>query len=278
MPERFFTRQQLLARGVSARQLRPGGRFHRVLRDVYVAEQKVTFNTLVDAALHRAPDDAIVSHHSAAVLWGGIVPHSSTIHLSVRPDTILRMTGITAHRVIAPGHVMLNRRRITTPSQTFIDLAASLELVDLVIFGDTLINKTRVTAEQLRAAATAANGRGAVRARAAAALVREGSESVQETRTRLLLVLAGLPEPVSQYRIRDETGSIRARADLSYPEWKVYIAYDGDTHFDSTRERQKDTIRREWLTQNGWQCVTIYANELFKDPAGYWRGSWRRSV
>ncbi|PWJ24454.1 uncharacterized protein DUF559 [Branchiibius hedensis] len=268
MAERFFTRQQLLRHGVSPRELRPGGRFQRVLRGVYVCEDKITFHTLLDAALHRAPDDAIVSHHTAAALWGGVVPNSSTIHLSVRPDTILRMAGITAHRVNESQHVMLNRRRVTTPAQTFIDLAGVLELIDLVVLGDTLVRKGRVHVNELRAAADAATGRGVARARTAAGLVREGSESVQETKTRLLVVLAGLPELVSQYRVRDENGAIRARPDLAYPQWKVAIDYDGRTHFDSTRDRQKDTIRREWLIQHGWQCVTIYADDLFKDPAG----------
>lgn len=268
MPPRFFTRQELLAAGVPANQLRPGGTFQRVLHNLYVREDRTDFYTLVDAALHLAPADAVVSHHTAAMLWGGIVPSSSTIHLTVGPATLLRMTGVTAHRVKDRTHVMLNRRRVTAPTRTFVDLAVNLELVDLVIFGDTLVHKNQVTVEQLRAAAAVATGRGARRARMAAELVRAGSESVRETRTRLLIVLAGLPEPVRQVRIRDETGAIRTRPDLAYPEWKIAIYYDGDTHFDSTQQRQKDNVQREWLIRNGWQCVTIYARDLFNDPTG----------
>lgn len=267
MPERFLSRQQLLDRGVRPAQLRPGGPFTRVRHDLYVHEQRINFYTLVDAALHRAPADAIVSHQSAAILWGGIVPTSSTIHLSVAPDTRVRMAGVTAHRVANRAHVMLNRRRVTSAVRTFVDLAATLEPVDLVVFRDTLIAKDRVTPEELRTAAQEATGRGAARARTAAQLVRGGSESVQESKTRLLLAFAALPEPVAQLRVRDGSGTIRARPDLAYPQWKVAIFYDGKTHFDSSAQRQKDTAQREWLTRNGWQCVTIYASDLFKDPA-----------
>lgn len=271
MAERFLTRKELLARGVTPRQLRPGGAFTRVLHDLYTSEARVTFETLVDAAIFRAPGDAIVSHHTAAVLWGGIVPPSSEVHLTVRPGTISRMVGMTMHQSADTANVMLNRRRLTTAIRTFLDLAAYLELVDLVIFGDTLIQRGRVTAAELRTAAAAFSGRGAARARMAAELVRSGSESVRETRTRLLIVLAGLPEPVAQFKIRDETGALRAKPDLAYPQWKVAIFYDGDTHFDSTKQRKHDTVLREWLAQNGWQCVTIYVDDLFKDPLGVLR-------
>jgi len=43
-----------------------------------------------------------------------------------------------------------------------------------------------------------------------------------ETRLRMLLVvLAGLPEPVVDFRVRDSAGTVIRRFDLSYPAWKA---------------------------------------------------------
>jgi hypothetical protein len=82
---------------------------------------------------------------------------------------------------------------ITAPEQTFLDLAAGLNLVASVVLGDSLIKAGRTSAAALRHAATTWHGRGAKLARRAACHVRDGVDSAMETRLRMLLVLAGLP-------------------------------------------------------------------------------------
>jgi hypothetical protein len=47
---------------------------------------------------------------------------------------------------------------------------------------------------------------------------------------RMLLVLAGLPEPTVNLIIRNPDGSWRMRFDLSYPGLKLIIEYDGRQH------------------------------------------------
>jgi len=47
--------------------------------------------------------------------------------------------------------------------------------------------------------------------------VRIGVDSPLETRLRLLIVLAGLPEPKVNHQLRDQHGDVVMRFDLSYP-------------------------------------------------------------
>ena len=50
---------------------------------------------------------------------------------------------------------------------------------------------------------------------------------------RLLIVLAGLPEPTVNVIVRAEDGSWRMRFDLCYVEQRLIVEYDGRRHADS---------------------------------------------
>jgi hypothetical protein len=134
----------------------------------------------------------------------------------------------------------IHNLRVTNPAQTFLDLAGSLDLVDLVVLGDSLVKAKRVTPEELTAAASVWDGAGAARARRAARFVRKGVDSPKETRVRMLLVLAGLPEPTVNVIIRNPDGSWRMRFDLAYPGLKLIIEYDGRQHSENSSQWRRD--------------------------------------
>ena len=106
---------------------------------------------------------------------------------------------------------------ITTPIQTFLDPAPELSLVDLVVLGDSLLRRGRFTPEMLVEAATTRRGRGCRLPRRAAALVRPEADSAMKTRLRLLMVLAGLPEPVVNHKIRWPDGRVRSASTSPIP-------------------------------------------------------------
>ncbi len=84
---------------------------------------------------------------------------------------------------------------------------------------------------------------------------------------RMLMVLAGLPEPVVNHRISWSDGSVRWRFDLSYPGVRLIIEYDGRQHADSTTQWHGDIGRREWMDENDWRIVVLVANDLYRTPA-----------
>ena len=66
--------------------------------------------------------------------------------------------------------------------------------------------------------------------RRAAGLARKDVDSPTETRLRLLLVLAGPPEPTVNMILRARDGSWRRRYDLAYEEFWLIIKNDGRQH------------------------------------------------
>lgn len=264
-----------LTRGDAARLGIPisallGREYRRVFHGVYVPAAEPDSTLLrARAALRVAPDGVMLSHHTAAELWGGIVPHQSQIHLSVGSSS----------RWAGPAGVAVHSRSLTVPSfahhgvrlagpeVTFLDLAGELDLVDLVVLGDSLIGSRRTSTERITMAVNEFHGRGAKIARRAAALTRAGVDSPTETKLRLLIVLAGLPEPVVNFVIYNPDGSWRHRCDLAWPELKIAVEYDGRQHAENDQQWASDIARREAFDSDGWRIIVVRSPDLYQTPA-----------
>ncbi len=123
-----------------------------------------------------------------------------------------------------------------------------------------------VTVEDLVAATAGSSERHAVSARRAAAYVRRGVDSPMETRLRMLIVLAGLPEPMVNHIVRRSNGDVWLRFDLSYPWLKLLIEYDGRQHADDVRQWHRDIERREQLDELGWRLLVVTAKGIYSEP------------
>jgi hypothetical protein len=77
------------------------------------------------------------------------------------------------------------------------------------------------------------------------ALVRERVDSPMESRLRMLIVLAGLPEPRVNVTYGEEDGLVLRRYDLSWPEVRVIVEYDGRHHVERVEQWESDLERRE---------------------------------
>ncbi len=263
-PTTPFRRRDALAVGVSSWQLRD---FRRLHRDVYVSKD-VELDARVRAlgALLVAPEDALVARHTAAELLGGVVPAAARIHLALPPGGRMRTGGVDARVVPRRAHARFRGLPVTTAEDTFLDLGSELGLVDLVVLGDSLVKAGRTTPDALVAAA--ASHRGAQRSaiRRAAGLVRSGVDSPMESRLRMLLVLARLPEPVVNHIELAEDGRWLRRFDLSYPDLRVAVEYDGRQHAESQRQWERDVERREGLDLDGWRLVVVLAKGIYREP------------
>ncbi|HET7304833.1 MAG TPA: DUF559 domain-containing protein [Segeticoccus sp.] len=275
-----FTSGEATAAGLGRRAL-AGDRYQRLLHDMYVgADVTVTPRLLARAALKVSPANTHVSHHTAAQLWGGIVPNTAEVHVcSPRRSHRSQRTGIFGHEcgehgpegmgTDAFGQSLLTRRHglpVSSPAYTFLQLAGFLGLVDLVVLGDSLVKAGHLRPRQLRETAEQWRGRGAKRARRAAAFVREGADSPMETRLRMLLVLAGLPEPVVNHVVRDEDGVPLRRFDLCYPGIRLIIEYDGRQHAEDDAQWDWDIDRREELDRGGWRLLVVRSKGIYREP------------
>ncbi|MCE0486127.1 hypothetical protein [Ornithinimicrobium sediminis] len=262
-----FLRSVGLASGISEHRL-DGPSCRRLFRSVRVsADAPLTPMLRARAALLVAGPGAVVSHHTAAEVLGGVVPRHHDTHVTVpsakrRPKT----SGIRAH--VAPGGIDVHAVAdvpLTTAPQTFVDLARSLELVDLVVLGDSPVRQRRCTPEDLRFAASQFRGRGGSLARHAAHLVRAEVDSAMESRSRLLLVLAGLPEPTVNVKVLDE-GRVVYRIDLGFASIRVGLEYEGRHHADDPRQWAHDIRRREYLAARDWRLLTLTSGDIFRTP------------
>jgi hypothetical protein len=207
----------------------------------------------------------VASRHTAAALIGGVAPSSPDIQLTL-PTGRLRVAGIDARRGRLTARARWRGIPVTCGEDTFTGLADDLGLVDLVVLGDSLVKAKRTTPAQLRAASATAAGKAAATLRRAAALVRAGVDSPMESRLRMLLVLAGLPEPVVNHIEYDEFGGWRRRFDLSFPEHRLAIEYDGRQHAETQEQSEHDVDRREELDTDRWRLVVVLAKGIYREP------------
>lgn len=245
-----------------------GPRFRSVLRGVHVdARARDDLRMRCRAALLVLPAGAVFSHETAARLWGGIVPPRSRVQVTIPYRRTVRRPQLEIRRSRRmPEPRMLGGLPVTDPVRTFLDLAGTLDLVDLVVLGDSLVRSRRTTCAELVGAAQTYRGPRAALARRAARLVRAGVDSPTETKLRLLVVLAGLPEPVVNHVLRDEDGGWTYRLDLSWPDLLVALEYDGRQHAESTAQWTKDVRRREDLANGGWRLFVALSGDLYSTP------------
>ncbi|WP_232082049.1 hypothetical protein, partial [Arthrobacter sp. SO5] len=209
---------------------------------------------------------AVVSHTSAAALWGFPLPsslaHPTVIHLTGQPgQRAVRRQGVVGHQqVLEPKEITVGRSvTCTSPLRTWFDLAGILSLEELVIAGDFLLRRKNplITVRQLVPYVAGKQGRpGYRRAAQALAQIRADTDSPKETELRLLLIRHGLPEPGINTPIFDGTGGWVQDPDLSYDKEKVAIQYDGG-HHASPAQRRSDIFRDENARDAGWRVVVL---------------------
>lgn len=263
--QRPFRTDWAMAAGLTRRELAGPG-YRQVFRGIHVAANVPdTLVVRARAALLRAPEHALLSHETAAQLWVPSWPGSSDVHLAFSRSVKTIGDGIRTHRFRYPMERWHRHGLPTTgPAMTFIHLAVRMDLVGLVAFGDRLVARGAISTLDLIGAAEAWQGHGRRSATSAARLVRERSESVPETQSRLLMVLAGLPEPVCNHPFL--VGGIeRFRLDLAWVEAKVALEYDGRWHEDP-EQHEKDERRRAEMRADGWIIIVIKAKDLYDEP------------
>lgn len=139
---------------------------------------------------------------------------------------------------------------VTSPARTIIDVARTSGLESGVCAADQAIRRGLCTRSDLQAQADAARGRtGVARARALPERTCGLAESVLETLIRLVLVLAGLPEPELQVRLAVRSGT-RFRVDFFWRQWRLIGEADGFGKYGTDPEE----IRQNWLAERHRQA------------------------
>ncbi|BDZ47319.1 hypothetical protein GCM10025866_32280 [Naasia aerilata] len=220
----------------------------------------------------RLPD-AFFSHRTAAALLGLPLPPGpdDVLDMSVAaPDRAPHAKGLSGHSLVLEENdlVVVDGLRVTRPARTWFDLGKELAVPDLVVAGDRILSRAAPLGTRADLAAMVEDHpgeRGVRRLATALALIREGTESPQESRLRTILMQGGLPEPAVNLDIHDERGRFLGRGDLVYVAERLVIEYQGDYHRDKAQWR-RDMSRRAALEAAGWRVLELNADDL-RDPA-----------
>ena len=267
-PRAPFLRRTALAAGVTPKQLRGPG-YRCVLPGAYVAASHViTPLVRVRAALLPYGQVAWASHASAARVYDLPIPTIGSEHVSVpRAGQRRRHQGVKVH-VGGPAARTRTVRgvRVSAPLALFVEMAGLLGLVDLVVLGDAMVRRGLLTPETLVTHCSTVSHPSAAASRHAAAYVRADVDSPMETRLRMLIVLAGLPEPQVNLKIRDEDGEVIRKYDLSYPVARVAVEYNGKLHVLTPEAWEADLERRGAIDDDGWRLLPVISSGIFSTP------------
>ncbi|MBT2501907.1 hypothetical protein [Curtobacterium sp. ISL-83] len=208
---------------------------------------------VVRARAARLQRDAVVSHRSAAALWG--LPEHDRVDWRLHViDTAATKThsgsGVVRHVGALSGHetVVLDGIRTTTLERTLLDLLHTMPLEHSVIVLDHALRKGGVTREALvQASAVRRGGRGSRRATRALEFADPAAESPGESLSRLTADRLGAPAPVLQQEFVTEVG--RFRVDFWWPDAGVIGEFDGRVKYDDpealwAEKRREDALRR----------------------------------
>jgi hypothetical protein len=263
-----FRGTEALAAGlVTPHQLRT--QFESVHRNVYIPRgQPLSPVTRAIAAWLWSGRTATVAGLSAAAL------HRTAWIDAWLPAELNRQSRDKAHGITLHSDALWDDEtcvrdgiQMTTSARTAFDLGRRKGFTTAVIRLDALAHATGLKVADVELLADRHRGaRGLVQLRRALPMVDGGAESPYETKTRLMLIASGLPRPQTQIEVRGDWGTVLARIDMGWEEWKVGVEFDGAQHWTNPAQRTHDIDRLAELEARSWTIIRVSADLLRYRP------------
>jgi hypothetical protein len=224
----------------------------------------------VDAeeALRLLGPQAVLSHETAARLHGiPLLDDDGTQRVTVPRKRHGRgVPGWLVQRADVPEIDVVGRQglRCTGAVRTLADLTRVLPHPAAVCALDSALRERVVTPPDLLPLHRAM-GRGARAVRSAIAASDPGSGSVLESLLRVLLAQAGLPAPLTQYRVLDHGDEV-ARVDFCWPAARLVVEADGYAFHSSRDDYRRDRRRMNELERLGWRVLRFSWEDVTQRP------------
>lgn len=282
----WFTRADVLAAGYSDNELRRRlrtGQWSRLSRDRYVErvhwppdeppwDRAKRMHLLTMRMAAERLGDVVVSHQSAAVLhglpiWGLDL---TKVHFSRSRGRIRSDHTISVHRsTLDPDEITeVDGIRVTTVERAITETACRTSYEVGVVLGDAALRDGLTTPGQLIATADRhRRWRGSPTAAAAARFADGLSESVGESRLRVLMSDHQLPTPKLQVEIRDDDGLLIGRVDFLLTGVLI-VEFDGALKYGDTADAVLAEKRREdRLRERGYRMIRVSWPDLDRPEA-----------
>jgi very-short-patch-repair endonuclease len=255
-----------LGRGAIAWRVREGW-LHRIHRGVYaVGHAVLTPEGRWLAAVLACGDGAVLSHRSAAALWGLRPSSARTVEVTVQRGGGRRRAGIAVHRPAAPVESAVERRiPVTSPARTLLDLAG---VVDFASLRRAVERAEELRLFDLRAIEEVLAAHPGRRGRRALMAAVEHARDVTLTRSeleRLFLELCeahGLPRPLVNVQVEG------LEVDFHWPHARLVVEADSRRHHGTAAAFERDRRRDERLVAAGWTVLRVTHRRLVSDAAG----------
>jgi len=264
------SREQLVAAGVGPGAIARGieaGRLRPVFRGVYaVGHIALRREGWWMAALLACGEGAALSHRTAAMVWGLQTGPTLPIDVTTSTDHGRKHRHITTHRMLlAPLDALVrDNLRVTTPSRTIVDLAATLEGRALRDTVERAQDLRRFDPDDIRDTLARAPRRpGTRRLHDLIAVMAPDKDNARSHLERLFLALtrrARLPKPATNHEIAG-----RSR-DFAWPDQRLVVETDGYRYHSSRQAKRRDNRRDRQLTALGWRPVRFTYEEIAFEP------------
>jgi len=259
------TRADWLASGITRSQV-DGSAFKAVAHGVHVPASLPDGLELRCDALQLVIPGATFSHRTAVQLYRQpLLRARRLIDVTVAPpQNPPRRQGAKGYqRELPPEHVRLLRgRRVTSPARTWLDIAAQVPPTELIVVGDAMLNCGAVTIEELATMIEFFSGRrGVEEARHALPRLEPRSKSPGESQVRIRIEDEGMPRPLSNVDVFDESLGFIGCPDLLYKKAKIAIQYEGGRHREE-RQFEKDAVRDQLMIRMGYVVLRATKRDL----------------
>ncbi len=259
----LFSRAQAVEVGATMASIRSrleAGRWMRSGPGVYrLTGVPVTWKQRALAACLVSGTGAVVSHRSAAVLWGVSGFRPGRIEITVPPGRSNRNALARVHRSAVDG----TRRDgipVTRPARMVMDLAGVVGADMLEEAVDDVLCRQLCRLDELTAPA---GRRGSVALRAVLDAWNGDAlpDGVAEMRVVRRLLDVGLPQPARQHEIHHR-GQFVARVDLAYPDERLAIELDGFRWHAGRGPFRSDRLRRNRIEAAGWRLLETAPDDI----------------
>jgi very-short-patch-repair endonuclease len=283
----WFTRADVIAAGYSDSELRRrlrSGQWVRASYNSYVEpratpadetrwERALRLHRLNIQMAHERLGDAVVSHQSAAVLHG--LPQWGTdlakVHFT-KPAAGRDRTGraIRVHRspVAADEVALVDGLPVTSVERAIVETTCTTSYEVGVVLSDAALRLGSTTQDRLATVVRRhRHWPGSPAARAAVRFANGLSESVGESRLRVLMANHGLPAPQLQVEIRDAAGRLIGRVDFLL-SGRLIVEFDGAVKYgDGSDAVLAEKWREDRLREAGYGVIRVGWPDLDRPQA-----------
>jgi very-short-patch-repair endonuclease len=269
--ENVITRTQLLELGVGTRVIErrlEGGRWQRLHNGVYlIGPAPPTLSARARAAALACGAGAVVSHGTAARLWGMLAVQSSAeLHVTVPVRNPGARSGVRTHRVRRlPEEEVTTKHGIplTTPARTICDLAATEPLRDV----ESALAEARIhrlaTDRQITAVIDRAPTRPGI------TVIRgliEAEDDGDYTRSKAERCLRDLIKAANLTRPLFNEPILGFVVDVVWPNERLIVEVDTYTYHSHPAAFERDRRRDQQLVAAGYRVIRITWIQLRDRP------------